>query len=172
MKISLNEITEEGVSRIVIARRPEHNTGFVFPEEPRYEVTLKRIDEITAHAAGVISGIVHSVCGRCAEPLEWKIHEESEYIYRVGKDLSAIVKEHEVSDEDSTVVYLETPLIDLRAAAEEQLFLALPEKLLCRNDCKGMCYTCGVSLNTEECSCEGASSESPFAVLKKLKNRQ
>jgi uncharacterized protein len=36
----------------------------------------------------------------------------------------------------------------------EDVFLNLPAKFLCSDDCKGMCFKCGKDLNSGSCSCE------------------
>ena len=39
--------------------------------------------------------------------------------------------------------------------AVTDLLLQLPTKLLCREDCKGLCMHCGCNLNTSSCDCQG-----------------
>lgn len=43
---------------------------------------------------------------------------------------------------------------DLDPLAREDILLELPTKVLCRDDCKGLCPQCGKNLNQEPCSCE------------------
>jgi uncharacterized protein len=43
--------------------------------------------------------------------------------------------------------------IDLRPAVREAWLLAVPGFLLCRDDCKGLCPTCGADLNAGDCGC-------------------
>jgi uncharacterized protein len=58
--------------------------------------------------------------------------------------------------------------IDLQQIAEEQLNLCLSMKILCREDCKGLCATCGVNLNQGSCSCPADDIDPRLAALKKL----
>ena len=51
-------------------------------------------------------------------------------------------------DEDRTE-YLENDRVDLSAWARDAIALALPEQILCRNDCAGLCPVCGKDLNAE-----------------------
>jgi uncharacterized protein len=46
--------------------------------------------------------------------------------------------------------YVEDGVLDLRAWARDALALALPAQLLCREDCLGLCPTCGIDLNVAE----------------------
>jgi len=51
----------------------------------------------------------------------------------------------------------------------ENVRLNLPVKILCKDDCKGVCLICGKNLNCEKCDCEIVESKpSPFDVLNKL----
>lgn len=50
--------------------------------------------------------------------------------------------------EELSSPYIEDELLDLHAWARDALALALPAKLLCREDCAGLCAVCGADLNT------------------------
>ena len=46
----------------------------------------------------------------------------------------------------------------------------LPMQILCKEDCKGLCKTCGINLNTNEkdCTCSNYNEDSPFASLRNM----
>jgi uncharacterized protein len=60
-------------------------------------------------------------------------------------------------------------VIEVDQLVAEQIFLALPVKVLCREDCKGICPGCGANLNEEACLCKAGGTQSPFAKLKLIK---
>ena len=63
-------------------------------------------------------------------------------------------------------------VIDLSEDARQTILLAVPLKLLCREDCQGLCPGCGVDLNREACRCADAPGGSPLGGLHEaLKNR-
>jgi hypothetical protein len=51
----------------------------------------------------------------------------------------------------------------------EQVNLAIPMKIICRSDCRGLCPHCGANLNNEECRCEKHGSDPRLAPLARLK---
>ena len=51
----------------------------------------------------------------------------------------------------------------------EQVNLALPMKVICSSDCRGLCPHCGANLNNEECRCEKGGSDPRMAPLARLK---
>jgi uncharacterized protein len=58
--------------------------------------------------------------------------------------------------------------IDVGAPAQDELALSLPARPLCKEDCLGLCPTCGIDLNRGSCGGHGDDSDSPFAALKDL----
>ena len=56
-------------------------------------------------------------------------------------------------DRDVVVGYYDGERLDLGDVLREQLYLTLPLKRLCREDCRGLCPTCGKNLNTGACGC-------------------
>jgi uncharacterized protein len=97
------------------------------------------------------------------------VDQSFNYTFRLGEDSSLFQKDMECSDEDWDTVYIEEPAIDVKEVLVEQLILSVPEKLLCSEQCRGLCPQCGISLNSGKCSCAEDRSNSPFAVLKHLK---
>ena len=51
--------------------------------------------------------------------------------------------------DDERMEYLDDDRLDLSAWAHDAIALALPDKILCRADCAGLCPVCGKDLNTE-----------------------
>jgi uncharacterized protein len=52
--------------------------------------------------------------------------------------------------EELTTPYVVGNVLDLEAWVRDALALSLPQQLLCREDCAGLCPVCGVDLNTAE----------------------
>jgi uncharacterized protein len=60
--------------------------------------------------------------------------------------------------------------IDLTPEVREDILLAFPQRLLCRDDCRGLCSTCGRDLNQGDCACHGSRQESgPWAALDQIR---
>ena len=59
--------------------------------------------------------------------------------------------------------------IDLDPIVREQVLLALPVSVLCREDCKGLCTVCGQDLNEKDCGCERKVVDVRLAKLKDIK---
>ena len=67
--------------------------------------------------------------------------------------------------------YVENDQLDLTAWARDALVLELPDKILCRPDCAGLCPVCGRDLNVEPHVHEEVEVDSRWAALSELKDR-
>lgn len=66
--------------------------------------------------------------------------------------------------------YIETPdfTIELDDVVITDILLSLPQKFLCRQDCKGLCPQCGSNLNLGDCACEKRQIDPRLEKLKQL----
>ena len=62
--------------------------------------------------------------------------------------------------------------LDLRPAIREQWLLNVPGYALCRDDCKGLCPSCGAELNLGDCGCAASSADPRWATLHKIRDGQ
>jgi uncharacterized protein len=67
--------------------------------------------------------------------------------------------------------YLVDDNLDLAAWARDAVVLALPEKILCRTDCAGLCPVCGKNLNDEPHAHDEAPADSRWAALESLREQ-
>lgn len=116
---------------------------------------------------GMISCTIAGFCDRCGESV--KIPLTCEFC-EAFSNLEEKADE-DVLDEDDVIHFFEGDKIDLLPYAEQSIFLAMPMKILCRPDCKGLCPQCGINLNENECSCDKSPIDPRFAVLADLLNK-
>jgi uncharacterized protein len=70
---------------------------------------------------------------------------------------------------DADREYFDGRTIDLDPIVQEQVLLALPVSVVCKDDCKGLCPVCGQDLNEKECGCERKVVDPRLSVLKSIK---
>ncbi len=58
--------------------------------------------------------------------------------------------------------------VDLSLMLREKILLNIDEKILCKDNCKGICPVCGSDLNKDECACQTPDENNPFAILKSI----
>jgi uncharacterized protein len=84
------------------------------------------------------------------------------------------VREYQAStpeDDEMTTPYLVDDLLDVSAWARDAVVLALPDKILCRPDCAGLCPECGKNLNDEPHEHEEERVDPRWAALEALKEQ-
>jgi uncharacterized protein len=59
--------------------------------------------------------------------------------------------------------------LDITQEITDAVILTIPEKLLCRKDCKGLCEKCGNNLNEGGCPCSSTAGDSRWDALKHIK---
>jgi DUF177 domain-containing protein len=83
-------------------------------------------------------------------------------------------REYQASSPDSDELrtpYLENDQLDLSGWARDAVVLALPDKILCRLDCSGLCPVCGRDLNVDPHGHDDEELDSRWAALSELRDR-
>jgi uncharacterized protein len=75
----------------------------------------------------------------------------------------------ELTEAEMSLSVFDGEAIDVDEIVKEQILLAVPSRVLCREDCKGICPACGIDRNTGECSCVTDNTDPRWAALKNLK---
>jgi len=119
---------------------------------------------------GRLATTLETNCARCLEPLTQGVKREFDLLYRpqgadAGRD------EMSVTDAEAEISYYEGDGILLDDVVREQILLAVPLKVTCREDCKGLCPQCGKNRNQEDCSCAVTQEEPRWAALKEIRGR-
>jgi uncharacterized protein len=128
----------------------------------------------TVQCNGSVGGALTLQCQRCLEPAQLPLDVKLHTIYTEGPgtaaaslDGEAVADETDVEDVD--YAHHDGDIVDLWPLLREELILSLPLTVLCREDCRGLCPTCGIDLNTSSCTCQPAPPLSPFAGLRSIK---
>ena len=108
---------------------------------------------------GDIRTTIHGTCDRCANDFDRDIHFPIEVVL--------VTEMANEENEDEWVFPLEGDSADLDDIVRTVFVLNLDSKLLCKEDCKGMCHRCGKNLNDSPCNCQ-KELDPRFAALKQL----
>jgi uncharacterized protein len=96
-------------------------------------------------------------CMRCLEPSANSFEVDAREVEQPG-----------ARDEELNSPYVEDDTIDLKAWARDSLSLTLPAQLLCREDCAGLCPTCGENLNDRPDHAHETGPDPRWAKLREL----
>ena len=130
------------------------------PDKAEADVVLTRATTGTVFELR-FSTRLHGPCVRCLED--------------AVVDVSVAAREYQATDpgesEELRTPYLVDDQLDLSAWARDAVALALPDKVLCRPDCAGLCPVCGKDLNREPHAHEDGPGDSRWAALEALREQ-
>lgn len=102
-----------------------------------------------------------SHCARCLEDIRGTFTLEFNRIVAISGTLQ--------NEDDDSYVVVKNGLLDIDRELVEDLLLEFPMKLLCKDDCKGICSKCGKNLNKATCNCSKKKEIDPrLAILQTL----
>src|SRR5579872_4529796 len=119
-------------------------------------------------AYGNLHTRVELVCARCLDTVVEEISRDFDLYYRPMTSIAADDEFH-LNLDDTEIAFFEGEGLFLADILAEQVNLAIPMKVICRSDCRGLCPHCGVKLNSGECGGEAQGSEPRRAALARLK---
>ena len=89
------------------------------------------------------SYVLDTDCAKCAAEIHRNVDVKIEHI----------LVQHLEDEDDDAFIPVPDLRLDLDELVGEDIFLAMPSRFLCREDCKGLCSICGADLNLGPCGC-------------------
>ena len=106
---------------------------------------------------GEISTCIHGICDRCATDFDRQME--------LPIDVVLVTELANEENEDEWVFPLEANTADMEEIVRTVFVLNMDSKLLCKEDCAGLCCKCGSNLNNGPCGCQ-KELDPRFAALK------
>ena len=163
MLLSLNKIIETPGATVPFSTSVDLSDlcyGISYPvtEPVRAEGQVRNTAGVLV-MTGSIETTIHGTCDRCASDFDREVH--------FPIDVVLVTELSNEENEDEWVFPLEGDSADLDDIVRTVFVLNLDSKLLCKEDCKGLCHRCGKNLNDGPCNCQ-KELDPRFAALKQL----
>ena len=118
----------------------------------------------TVLVRGEARAVIQSPCARCLTPTETTVTAEVDEAFLRDKG------DGEAEPDEDQYTYT-GHVLELDDAVRTAVLLELPSRILCKEDCRGLCAQCGANLNVNACSClKDLTSRNPFSALASLLN--
>lgn len=152
---SLSESEDLNISYEELLKLPDGYNLFDNNAKVKVEGGLKKHNNLITLDAYVTTNIYFR-CDKC--------------LAKVEKVLEFPIKEvfSSIETDDDEIWFFKYKEIDLDPCIISNICSEIPVKILCNEDCKGLCKICGCNLNLENCDCEEVIIDDRFAVLKDL----
>lgn len=129
---------------------------------------------------GTITGALELECARCLARYRHRLREPFRFVLEPAglrtpaepEAAAALLREGMCLADEVELGWYRGSEIQLDSVCRELIALALPVKPLCREDCAGLCPSCGADRNDTACGCSEAASSSPFAALAALRGEK
>ena len=113
---------------------------------------------------------VETSCARCLDPVRHDLNWTFDLLYR-PQGVDRVAEEVAISEADTEIGYYQGEGLLLEDALREQVLLATPVKMLCREDCQGLCPHCGRNRNIEPCNCDQHPTDPRWEALSEIKKK-
>ena len=101
-------------------------------------------------------------CDRCLEDVR------HEFVLDCTRHVDVGLSDAELTEELDESNFIDGYHLDVDKLLYNELLPEWPEKVLCREDCKGLCKVCGRNLNTGSCDCEDPGLDPRMSVVRDL----
>ncbi|HYK83705.1 MAG TPA: DUF177 domain-containing protein [Gemmatimonadales bacterium] len=159
-----------------LARGPVETRGQLAGDDPLFEGLAVALAEPVRVAGrlqaagegrfywrGSLATRVAGECRRCLAPVVLPVAAQIDALF--SRDPDAL------EDPNSYPLAADMTEIDLRPAVREELLLAVPQWVVCRDECRGLCPRCGQDLNAGPCGCPPAARAGRWDGLAALKGK-
>jgi len=121
---------------------------------------------------GTLTTTIECPCSRCLEAARIAISKPFDLFFRErDEEMFDEDEEVELNEEDTRTAFFTGTKLAIADVLREQVLLALPMKVLCRVDCKGLCPICGMNLNSGTCTCSREEFNPHMDVLLEIKKQ-
>ena len=119
---------------------------------------------------GDFSTQVEVKCARCIEPVLQDLSNKFDLLYRPA---GTVTREEDVAinEAETEIGYYSGEGLLLEDALKEQILLSVPIRVLCKQDCIGLCPQCGQNRNVTPCDCAEKISDLRWAALAEIKEK-
>ena len=107
-------------------------------------------------------------CARCLSPVKGTF--STSFVRTVAKE--GMLSERQIEENVDEYLIIEKGFLDLDEPLQEELLLSFPSKLLCEEDCPGLCPKCGKPLKDSSCSCPKTERDPRWNVLAELLEKE
>jgi uncharacterized protein len=163
MKINISKLSDGEHNYTFITKPSELEIDESRFNKPVYvEVTLEKSRRQIFLKANVYT-VGRFQCDRCVEDFDLVLENSYRMYYVYSEEESKKYEPDEVM-----VITPETNEIDISDDVRQMVLLSVPMKLLCYEECLGLCPRCGKNLNFEVCTCKVEEIDPRWAPLLKL----
>ena len=129
-------------------------------EKTDAHIVVEHMKEQKLLITGRAMVVLEIPCDRCLGPVNTK------FCLDFTKNVDLSESEDEQRDDLDEKNYIDGYNLDVDKLLYNEILIGWPMKILCSDDCKGICNTCGQNLNEGTCDCEDTSLDPRMSVIR------
>ena len=171
MLISLSEIintrgkTEQFTVPIEMEKFDYNGSTYGFARKGPVNLTVTNLGDKKVLIEGSAKLVLTASCSRCLKELQYPMD------ISVTKDIDFNLSEEERAENLDETNYIIGYSLDVDILIRNEIIIGLPMKLLCSEDCKGICMHCGANLNEKSCDCDNTVLDPRMSVIRDIFNK-
>ena len=138
--------------------------AYPFLKKENVELTVQNLGERKIRIELVGAVVLAVPCDRCLKevsvPIDISMSAEFDFS---GSNEESVLDLNETN-------YIDGYELDVDKLVYEEILLGFPMKVLCKEDCKGICKVCGADLNEGECDCDRTELDPRMSVIRDIFN--
>lgn len=103
-------------------------------------------------------------CDRCLKEVKCKMNIE------VNKDIDMNESQNDETGDDQELFFIDGDELDVEKLVYNEVLVNLPMKILCSENCKGICNRCGANLNSQTCDCDTTELDPRMSKIRDIFN--
>ena len=139
-------------------------TDYNFVIKNPIELTISNLGDRKVMLEGSSKLSLLIPCSRCLEGVE------TFFDISISKDLDFNDTDEDRIKELDETNYIDGYNLDVDQLVYDEILIDFPLKVLCSNNCKGICNTCGINLNKETCNCDQTVGDPRMSVIRDIFN--
>ena len=174
MIFDIEQIYEEGLDFEVLEPKERFkvdSSDCVLTEDVKVQGKLEKSGSDILCEGSLETGL-SVTCTRCLSDFSFVVKGQLKVHFIPLVENNQPAHEIELTELDVEQEFYEEGKIDLSSPVRDLILLSLPQVILCKQDCAGLCPECGINLNENKCDCKNEGSYDPrLAVLQQLKDK-
>ena len=176
MLVNLSDVFSSEGKTVTVTAELEMNSfrsrlgDFLITKKPLVTFVLTNLGVGKARIEGSVELVFETNCDRCLAEVPTTLTLEFEREVASPETKADSSEETGDQEEDDAIDFMEGYQLNVETFVYNEILLNWPMKILCKDDCKGICKVCGQNLNLGECGCDTFVPDPRMAAIQDIFN--
>lgn len=146
--LSVNDKVSDVQAFIEMSRFTSKICNYKIVNKEPLQIHLQNMGKKVITLDTVINVTLAIPCDRCLEEVEYPLS------IKVNKEINMNESDQDRMESLDEITYIQDTNLDVEILVYNEILVHLPMKVLCSENCKGICNRCGANLNSQTCNCD------------------